>query len=154
VIVVSDTSPLTALISIGKAEVLRSLFGEVLIPPAVYAELRRFHKSLPEFVRVQSVADAASVEQLRGRLDVGEAEAIVLAQETRADYLLMDEIAGRDVARQHGLRVIGALGVLTEAKKHRLIRSVREVLDQLEAETTFFVAADLKARVLKEAGEV
>ena len=84
----------------------------------------------------------------------GEAEAIILAQETRADYLLMDEIAGRNVARQRGLRVIGLLGILLEAKKHGLIRSVRETVDQLEAETTFFVAADLKTRVLKEAGEV
>lgn len=132
---------------------LRSLFGEVLIPPAVESELRRFHTKLPEFIRVQPVADTAQVTQLAGRLDLGEAEAIVLAQETHADYLLMDEIAGRDVARRQGLRVIGLLGILLEAKKHRLIRSVRETLDQLEAETTFFVAADLKARVLKEAGE-
>jgi predicted nucleic acid-binding protein len=65
----------------------------------------------------------------------------------------MDEIAGRNVARRQGLRVIGLLGILLEAKKHRLIGSMRETLDQLEAETTFFVAADLKARVLKEAGE-
>jgi predicted nucleic acid-binding protein len=51
------------------------------------------------------------------------------------------------------LRVIGVLGVLLEAKRHRLIRSVADVLDQLEAQTTFFIAADLKARVLREAGE-
>jgi len=49
--------------------------------------------------------------------------------------------------------VIGLLGILVEAKKHRLIRTVRETLGQLEAETTFFVAADLKERVLQEAGE-
>jgi len=153
VIVVSDTSPLTALISIGKTEMLRSLFGEVLIPPAVESELRRFHTELPEFIRVQPVADTAQVTQLAGRLDLGEAEAIVLAQETHADYLLMDEVMGRDVARQQGLRVIGLLGILVEAKKHRLIRTVRETLGQLEAETTFFVAADLKERVLQEAGE-
>lgn len=152
-IVVSDTSPLTALISIGRTEVLQSLFGEVLIPPAVEIELRRFHADLPEFVRVQPAVNTLKVSQLASRLDLGEAEAIVLAQETRADYLLMDEIVGRDVARQQGLRVIGLLGILLEAKKHRLIHSVRETLDQLEAETTFFVAADLKTRVLKEAGE-
>jgi uncharacterized protein len=153
VIVVSDTSPLTALISIGRTEVLRSLFGEVLIPPAVEIELRRFHTDLPAFVRVRAIANIAQVAQLVGRLDLGEAEAIVLAQETRADYLLMDEIKGRDVARQQGLRVIGLLGILLEAKKHRLIHSVRETLDQLEAETTFFVTADLKTRLLNEAGE-
>lgn len=37
-IVVSDTSPLTALLQIGKADLLPSLFGEVFIPPAVHDE--------------------------------------------------------------------------------------------------------------------
>jgi len=46
VIVVSDTSPLSALISIGKTEMLRSLFGEVLIPPAVDAELSFLRKAV------------------------------------------------------------------------------------------------------------
>ncbi|HUI08181.1 MAG TPA: DUF3368 domain-containing protein [Verrucomicrobiae bacterium] len=152
-IVVSDTSPLSALISIGKTEILRSLFGEVLVPPAVDAELRRFHTELPGFVRVQPITNTDRVSRLVGLLDMGEAEAIVLAQETRADYLLMDEIAGRDVARENGLRVIGLLGVLIEAKKHRLIPSLRETLDQLEAKTTFYLAANLKARALMETGE-
>jgi len=34
-IVVSDTSPVTALLTGGHAELLRQLFGEVVIPPAV-----------------------------------------------------------------------------------------------------------------------
>ncbi|MCG3148309.1 MAG: hypothetical protein PCFJNLEI_01752 [Verrucomicrobiae bacterium] len=153
-IVVSDTSPLSALISIGQAGLLRSLFGEVLIPVAVEAELRRYHHDLPDFFRVRAVANPAEVTRWLPRLDRGEAEAIVLAQEVHADYLLMDEIAGRTVAREQGLRAIGVLGVLMEAKRIRLIGSLRETFDQLEAETTFFVSADLKARLLKEAGEL
>ena len=40
-LVVSDTSPLTALLKIGRAGLLRQLFSEVLIPPAVESELFR-----------------------------------------------------------------------------------------------------------------
>jgi len=153
VIVVSDTSPLSALITIERSELLQSLFRKVLIPPAVGAELRRFHPSLPEFLIVQPLAHPDAAAKLLESLDAGEAEAIVLAQETRADYLLMDEVAGRQAARQAGLRVIGLVGVLQEAKKQRLIESVRDILGLLEAKTTFFISSELKARVLKDAGE-
>ena len=40
-IVVSDTSPMTALLTVGQAELLVRLFGEVWILEAVEAELSR-----------------------------------------------------------------------------------------------------------------
>lgn len=42
-IVVSDTSPVTSLLQTGHAELLYVLFDEVYLPPAVQAELLRFH---------------------------------------------------------------------------------------------------------------
>jgi len=56
VIVVSDTSPLSALITIGRADLLVTLFGKVYMPPAVEFELRQFHASLPPFLILQCVA--------------------------------------------------------------------------------------------------
>jgi len=153
VIVVSDTSPLSALITIGRADLLVTLFGKVYMPPAVEFELRQFHASLPPFLILQCVAHPSRVTPLRQRLDQGEAEAIVLAQELQAGYLLMDEIAGRDVAQQAGLHVVGLLGVLIQAKQKALLPSIQAVLMDLEAGTTFYIGADLKARVLREAGE-
>ena len=46
-IVVSDTSPLTALLTVGEADLLTQLFGEVIIPEAVRDELLRNHAPLP-----------------------------------------------------------------------------------------------------------
>lgn len=46
-IVVSDTSVITALIQIGRVELLSDLFGVVVIPPAVAAELAVCHVILP-----------------------------------------------------------------------------------------------------------
>ena len=57
-IVVSDTSPITALLAVGKADLLKQLFGEVVIPNAVGAELRRTHPELPAWLRVQSLKNA------------------------------------------------------------------------------------------------
>jgi predicted nucleic acid-binding protein len=48
-IVVSDSSPLNILIRIGCVEVLPKLFGAVVIPPAVAAELS--HPATPESIR-------------------------------------------------------------------------------------------------------
>jgi hypothetical protein len=119
----------------------------------VSTELLQYHAALPVFVRVQAVQDAAHLAKLLRRLDQGEAEAIVLAQEMRADYLLMDEIAGRRVALQEGLRVVGLIGVIQEAKRQRMIESVGQLLAALEEQAGFYVSAELKAQALREAGE-
>lgn len=56
-IVVSDTSCISNLLSIGQETLLPRLFGEVLIPPAVEHELLRFHSVLPVFVKCVVPAD-------------------------------------------------------------------------------------------------
>ena len=48
-------------------------------------------------------------------LDLGESEAIVYAENSAADILLMDERKGRLIASSLGLPVMGSIGVLREA---------------------------------------
>jgi uncharacterized protein len=152
-LVISDTSPVTALLQSGQADILPALFGRVLIPPAVEAELLRFHASLPDYVAVQIVQDQRIADSLGKKLDRGEAEAIVLAEESNADYLLMDEKLGRSVAESRGLRVIGLLGVLLMAKKAGRISSVARLMNELESQAGFFVSDAVRQIVLKAAGE-
>src|SRR5512139_365238 len=102
-LVVSDTSCVSNLLTVGQASLLPRLFGEVLIPPAVERELRRFHSDLPEFLKRVTPIDQARVSRLRQELDEGEAEAICLACQVRADRLLIDESVGRAVALREGL---------------------------------------------------
>ena len=59
--VVSDTSVITALLTVGAAELLPRLFGEVVIPWAVRNELLRCHRQLPTWLRVEAVKDAVQV---------------------------------------------------------------------------------------------
>lgn len=153
-IVVSDTTAITNLISIEKAGLLRQLYGQVFIPDAVLAELRVKHLEIPDFIQNRSISDLARAEGfISNVVDAGEAEAIVLAEELRADYLLIDEIAGRALARSHGLRVTGLLGVLLRAKEHGLVSAIRPLLDDLQNTAGFWVSGELRDHVLREAGE-
>jgi uncharacterized protein len=152
-LVICDTSSVTALIQIGRDSLLPTLFGEVRIPSAVDRELRRFHSSLPPFLGVQEVRDTLAVELLTQDLDCGEAEAIVLAEEVRADYLLIDEKLGRSTAESRGLKVMGLLGVLLIAKKSGHITSVKSQIAELEALAGFYVSSSIKRFILTSAGE-
>ena len=152
-IVVSDTSCITSLIAIDRVRLLCDLFGTVVIPAAVAQELAVEHEVLPDFVQVHTPRDRAAIEELMSReLDVGEAEAIVLAGELHADVLLIDESAGRAVAEERGLTILGLIGVLRRAKEERCISEVRPDLDALR-EAGFWIAPKLRKRFLTDMGE-
>ncbi|MGJ3253596.1 MAG: DUF3368 domain-containing protein [Elainellaceae cyanobacterium] len=163
-IVVSDTSPITNLTAIGQLDLLRQLYTNIVIPIAVYNEMVAVDTVVPGAVEVQTlswiqtqvVADAQSVIDLQSSqddIDLGEAEAIVLALELGADLLLMDERRGRRLAENCGLRVTGLLGVLLQAKRNGFITSVKPIMDQLIEEADFRISSQLYATVLKTADE-
>jgi uncharacterized protein len=152
-LVVSDTSPISALIQIGRVELLRDLFTRVCVPPEVNAELGRFHPSLPPFIEVRDVMDRARVQSLVPRVDLGEAEAIVLAIETQADHLLIDERRGRLIAAQAGVPIIGLIGVLLLAKNRGLLPAVKDAIDDLRMKAGFYLADYLVQQALQAAGE-
>jgi len=152
-IVVSDTSVITSLIHIGREQLLAELHGQVLIPPAVERELLQTHIQIPSFLEVRPVCDQASVTRLKGELDLGEAEAIVLAKESHADLLLIDEKLGRQVATREGLRISGLLGLCVDAKRAGKISSLRELVQKLEIEAGFRVSRAVKEKAFALAGE-
>jgi uncharacterized protein len=152
-IVVSDTSVLTSLIHVGRAALLQQLYGQVLIPTAVHAELIRTHPQIPPFVEVKAAANRALVKRLEVELDLGEAEAIVLAKEFNADLLLIDEKLGRQIALREGLKITGLIGLAVDAKHQKMIASVRELVAQLEIEAGFRVSEAVKAEAFRLAGE-
>ena len=104
-VVVSDTSVITSLMTIGMDSILPTLYEHILIPAAVEQELRRAHEVLPAFLLTCSVRATEELRARRQVLDAGEAEAIALALEVRADLLLMDESRGRTVATAAGLSI-------------------------------------------------
>ncbi|MFO1431430.1 MAG: hypothetical protein U1F76_15015 [Candidatus Competibacteraceae bacterium] len=85
--IVSDTTAITSLLKIGEAELLRTLFKEVVISQAVQEELLSYHAALPPWLVVQKVAVSEALRRRLMPLDSGEAQAIALAKLKRADLL-------------------------------------------------------------------
>ncbi len=152
-IVVSDTSPVTALLTVNEVDLLNQLFGEVVIPNAVQLELLRSHSQLPLWLRVEAVRNTAEVVRMRQMVDEGEAEAIELAKELQADWLLIDERKGRRLASQERVPVIGLLGVVLLAKRRNLLSSARVLLDRLESQAGIYLSREIKDSALGAVGE-
>ena len=160
-IVVSNTSPIFYLSTIGQLDLLRQLYTKIVIPTTVYDEITHVGntdvsaKVVPTlcWIKTQSATDQDLVNRLRVELDPGEAEAIALAVELSADRLLMDERLGRAAAMRVGLQVAGVLGILVAAKQNNLIHEVKPLLDNLIEQAGFWLDARLYAEVLQSVGE-
>ena len=152
-LVVSDTSPITSLLAIGRFDIIETLYRTVIVPSAVAGELRACHEELPGCIQSRIPSDTAAVALLRSELDQGEAEAIVLARELHAELLLMDETLGRARARQEHVPVMGLVGVLLVARRVGLIHSMRATLDQLESKAGFCLSRDVVRLAVAQAGE-
>ena len=160
IIVVSDTSPIRALAHLDRLDVLSGLFDRVYVPPAVVQELQSPRGGLPPveiddlaFVEVREPSDRQRVAGLRRALDPGESEALALALELGVEAILIDEAAGRSMARQLGLSPIGVLGLLVRGKQRGLLPRIRPLLDQLQGELGFFISETLRAEILRLADE-
>jgi predicted nucleic acid-binding protein len=155
-IVVSDTSPINYLLLIGLIEILPQLYGQVIIPDAVYAELRnpgapepvnKWVSNLPDWVEVHTAANPDPTLQL----GAGEREAITLALALKADALLMDERKGRREALARGLAVAGTLNILEAAGERGQI-DLPEAISRLQ-QTSFRASPGLIREVLKRDAE-
>ena len=113
-IVVSDTSPISNLITVGKLNLLRKVFKNIVIPVKVREvidKLKNFDINLSEFnnsewIQVKDVDNKNLVKTLQLVVDKGESEAIALALELNADFILIDERKGRMVAEKLGIKAV------------------------------------------------
>ena len=118
-IVVSDATPIISFLKINRLDILNKLFGEVLLPEAVYEELTSnsaFQEEAErikacEFFKKVSVSNSKTVDMLMRvtGLDLGESEAIVYSDENKSDLLIVDEVRARHVATSMKLRITGQL---------------------------------------------
>jgi hypothetical protein len=156
--VILNNTPLVALWSLGRLTLLRDLYGEVLIPQAVYEEFLAVERPIRQtalaeapWIKVTSLSDPRQALVYVG-LDQGEAEVLALANERSARLVIIDELKGRRYAQRLGLPLTGVVGVLLTAKHHGLIPALAPLIDQLLQEG-LFLAPELVEKALELAGE-
>lgn len=144
--VVCDTSPICYLILIDQINVLTELFGQVAIPQAVRDELiaegalvQAWISQPPNWLDVQLVT--TQTDAVLERLDLGEREAILLAEHLGSSLIVLDDLDARRIATERGLTVTGLLGVLYQAGLRGLI-DFPNTIEQLQ-QTTFRASTNL-----------
>ena len=151
-IVVADTGPVNYLILSGQVALLHELYGALLIPMAVHKELldpraplqvRQWANALPLWAETRRAAGAERFAEL----GPGEREAIALALEMKADFILIDETLGRKIAVKNNVPVKGTLGILEEAANRGLV-NLSEAVHKLRA-TGIFLSDEIVEGVLK-----
>lgn len=160
-IVVADAGPLIHLSAIGRLDLIRRLSAHVLVPESVLHEVVSVGAGLPGAAEVEAATWLTVVAAARGDLveallgsglHCGEAEAIAVAVEHHADWLLIDERQGRLTAESMGLTVVGSVGILIAAKTRGDVPAIAPLLDALR-ESGLWLSDAFVARVLSGVGE-
>ena len=154
-IAVSDTSPLNYLVLIGEGDLLGALFDEVWIPPAVAEELAHsgtpqavvsWVEAPPRWLRRAEEANTGSLPSVP-HLHRGEAEVIALGMSLGPDFLLLDDRAARELARDLELPLLGTLALLDLGARRGYL-DLPSALVRL-AKTNFRASPELLRRLLR-----
>ena len=94
------------------------------------------------WIHIESVRDIAEKKMYKAKLHDGEVEVMILAQEQKADLVIIDDNAAKKAAKYLGLTVTGTLGVLLKAKRQG------RILWRTAPETTDLRLRHFKARIL------
>jgi len=155
---VSDTGPVIHLNEIDLVKVF-DIFSEVLIPEEVKKELKnskillfrkiKILKLLPDF------KDKVKILTNQENLDLGEAFAIVLAMQEKADYFLTDDLDARTVAIKYNLQVHGTIGIILRAFREKIIdkKTAIEKVNELYSKSSLFITKDLVNEVINAVEE-
>ncbi|TGE39568.1 DUF3368 domain-containing protein [Desulfosporosinus fructosivorans] len=155
--IVSNSTPLIALSRINELDLLHIIFSRIIVPSAVYNEVVLDGAGRPGVKEVSNaswiikmeVQNNLAVSMLQIDLDRGEAEAIVLAKEIGADYLLLDEKKAWRVARNSEIKHMGTVGILGLAAKKGLIANLDDTFEKLE-KNGFRFTEEVRKKVKEE----
>ncbi|MFQ6124654.1 MAG: hypothetical protein ACE5R6_08635 [Candidatus Heimdallarchaeota archaeon] len=140
--IVSNAAPLIYLAKIGKLDLLKKIFREVIIPEEVKIEVVNKGKVLGKkdayivenavnkgWLNVQSTDPL----ELPIKLDPGEVATISLAKKLKISEVLVDEVSARTATRLLGLKPLSTLFVLLKSleKKELNLDEFLELIGQL-----------------------
>ena len=159
--VVVNTTPLIALSHVGRLNILKELYGEIIIPEAVYKELSAKEDSIcknaversRDWVRVDSIKNQMAKTMYKTQLHDGEVEVMILAKEIAADVVIIDDANDKKHAKYLELPVTGTLGVLIKARKEGYVDELKPILHRM-VEEGIYISQNLIELCLKQAGEI
>ncbi len=157
-IIVSNTTPIISLASIGKLGILKALFSKIIIAKAVYQEIKAkesygYHEIDQEYIQVKAIQGKIDTNLLLSQLDLGEAETIILAKEINADFVIIDEKLGYKMAKNSGLNATRTLSVLLNAKQNGIITEIKPLLDKMISNGRWY-SKKVYEQILMRAGEL
>jgi predicted nucleic acid-binding protein len=142
-IVVSNATPLISLSLINQLGLLKALYGQVYVPPAVYEEVVTKGKGRPgaqevaqaDWIVVSEVSEVArgTVQPRPAALHAGEIEAMELALWLQAKLVILDERLARKIAKAQRLNIVGTVGILRHARDRGLLADLKGALDELRS---------------------
>ena len=157
--IIVNSTPIIVLCGIGRLDVLQKLYGEIRIPSAVYQEVTAMEdsacmqiKKAGSWIHVDSIRDGSEKKMYKAKLHAGEVEVMILAQEQKADLVIIDDNAAKKTAKYLGLTVTGTLGVLLKAKSRGIVQEITPLVAEMKR-NGFYIDSMLEAFVVKQAGE-
>lgn len=157
--VVVNSTPLIALCKIDRLDLLKELYGEITIPEAVFHEVTAKNDAVKRkilengaWIHIQAISDSGDKRMYKAKLHDGEVEVMILAQELKADLVLIDDNAARKTAIYLGLPLSGTIGVLLRAKERGLISKIMPVVESMEQNGIYY-GPKLKDLIRKQTGE-
>ena len=158
--VVVNTTPLIALSHVDQLDILKKLYGEIIIPDAVYRELSIKTESICkkavdnslEWIQIKSINNEMAKAMYKTQLHDGEVEVMILSKEIAADVVIIDDANAKKHAKYLGLPVTGTLGVLIKAKREGYINELKPIFSQM-VENGIYISQSLMKSCLKQAGE-
>ncbi len=158
--VIVNSTPIIALAKAGKLDVLKAMYGQVIIPEAVFYEVTAKDDSAKamllknnDWIKVKSIKNTAEKIMFRARLHDGEVEVMILARELDADLVVIDDYAARKTAEYIGLTLTGTIGTLIKAKQNGYIDEIMPIVQIMEQNGIYY-SGQLKAQIRRATGEL
>lgn len=159
--VIVNTTPLIALSHVGQLNLLKELYGEIIIPQAVFEEVsvkvdsvcKKEVDSSLDWIRVEKIRNQMAKDMYKTQLHEGEVEVMILAKEVAADVVIIDDANAKKYAKYLKLPVTGTLGVLLRARQMGYVDKLEPVLRQM-VEKGIYISQSLIELCLKQAGEL
>lgn len=158
--VISNATPLIALNKIGKLDLLKQIYGEIIIPYAVYEEviLESNIKDSNDFVKESGFINIMNIKNEEAKrlfvtsLHKGEVEVMILAKEMEADICVIDDLLARKYAKYYNIKITGTIGIFLKAKELGIITNIKPIMDELIS-SGIYIDNKLYNRVLEIAKE-